>query len=106
MPSAGGAGSRSVAAEDLKAKGPEAGGPAAPDCCGACRRDGTRCPRPPMPEKRRCRQHGGAPGVGAPKGGQNARKHGLYTCAAKAERRQFNEFIRSCLRTLREIEGR
>ena len=85
--------------------GPTSEPPAAAPC-GARRRDGTPCLRLPASGKRRCRQHGGAPGVGAPKGSQNARKHGFYTREAKAERKAVNDFIRSCLRTMREIEGR
>jgi len=79
-------------------------GPIGP--CGARRIGGTPCPRPPMPGKRRCRQHGGAPGIGAPKGSQNALKDGAFTRAALAERKAINDFIRACLQTMREIEGR
>jgi len=74
--------------------------------CGARLPDGTPCPRPPVAGKRRCRRHGGAPGVGAPKGSRNALKHGAFTREALAERKAINDFIRACLRTLREIEGR
>jgi hypothetical protein len=38
--------------------------------------------------------HGGAPGSGAPRGNQNARKHGLYTRAAVTERRQVSDLLR------------
>jgi len=38
--------------------------------------------------------HGGAPGSGAPRGNQNALKHGLYTREAFAERRLFGEVLR------------
>jgi uncharacterized protein YjcR len=38
--------------------------------------------------------HGGAPGSGAPRGNQNARKHGQYTREAIAKRRQFGELLR------------
>ena len=44
--------------------------------------------------------------MGAPKGSRNALKHGAFTREALAERRAINDFIRACLRTLREIEGR
>ena len=90
-------------------KSAEAGATAADppaEPCGAHRVDGTPCPRPPASGKRRCRRHGGAPGVGAPRGSQNALKHGLYTRDALAERKLLSDFIRGCLRTLREIEGR
>jgi len=38
--------------------------------------------------------HGGAPGSGAPRGNQNALKHGVYTREASAERRLFGEVLR------------
>ena len=85
----------------------DAGEPVVPGgCCGARLPDGTPCRRPPVPGKRRCRRHGGAPGVGAPKGSRNAYKHGAFTREALAERKAINDFIRACLRTLRAIEGR
>lgn len=36
-----------------------------------------------MPGKQVCYRHGGAPGTGAPKGNQNARKHGFYSKAGR-----------------------
>lgn len=72
--------------------------------CGAKLRQGGRCPLPPAPGKRRCFQHGGARGIGAPPGSQNARKHGFFSRAAIAERRRINGFIRKCLQTLREVD--
>jgi glucans biosynthesis protein len=74
--------------------------------CGARLRTGGRCALPPAAGKRRCFQHGGAHGIGAPKGNRHNRRDGLYTREAIAERKRFNEFIRDCLRTLREIDGR
>jgi hypothetical protein len=38
--------------------------------------------------------HGGAPGSGAPRGNQNALKHGVNTREALAERRQFGDVLR------------
>ena len=72
--------------------------------CGARLRQGGRCPLPPAAGKRRCFQHGGARGIGPPKGSQNARQHGFFSGAAIAERRRINSFIRSCLQTLRELD--
>jgi hypothetical protein len=43
--------------------------------------------------KRLCRMHGG-PSPGAPKGNQNAFKHGRYSAAAMRERRLFADLIR------------
>jgi hypothetical protein len=43
-------------------------------------RAGTPCQRPAAKGKKRCKLHGGADGIGAPKGEQNgAYKHGLRT---------------------------
>ena len=72
-------------------------------CCDARLKTGGRCLRPPAAGKRRCFQHGGARGVGAPKSNRNNWRDGFYTREAKVERRRINGFIRECLRTLREI---
>ena len=45
--------------------------------CGAKTRKGTPCQSPAVNGNRRCRMHGGAKGLGAPLGNQNAFKHGL-----------------------------
>ena len=47
--------------------------------CSAKTRLGTSCRAPAAHGKRRCRMHGGAKGSGAPKGNQNAFKHGAYS---------------------------
>ena len=57
--------------------------------CGAKIRSGGSCGSPAVRGKRRCRMHGGAPESGAPSGNRNARKHGLFTRDAIAERKQF-----------------
>lgn len=62
--------------------------------CGARLRDGRPCPRPPLPGRRRCAWHGGAPGSGAPKGNTNARKHGRHDRAAKTRRRLLRDLVR------------
>ncbi len=72
--------------------------------CGARLRRGGTCPLPPANGKRRCFQHGGARGIGAPAGSQNARKDGFFSREAIAERRRINGFIRQCLQTLREVD--
>jgi uncharacterized protein YjcR len=51
-------------------------------------------------DKPRCRMHGAAPGSGAPKANQNARKHGLFTRDAIAERRQIRELLGEARRLL------
>jgi glucans biosynthesis protein len=38
--------------------------------------------------------HGGAPGSGAPRGNQNALKHGMYTHEALEERQSVQELLR------------
>ena len=54
--------------------------------CGAKTRNGTPCMAPAVTGKKRCRMHGGAEGSGAPRGNQNALKHGRYdTLCRRAE---------------------
>jgi len=74
-------------------------------CCGARLRRGGHCSLPPSPGRRRCFQHGGARGIGAPTGNDNAHKHGFYSRAEVAERRRINAFARECLRTLERIDA-
>lgn len=50
---------------------------AAPRCLAMTRR-GTTCQSPAVKGRKRCRMHGGT-NPGAPKGNQNARKHGGYS---------------------------
>jgi len=72
--------------------------------CGAKTRAGTACQAPAVSGKARCRMHGGAKGSGAPKGNQNALKHGLYTQNTIAMRKELNELMRQARQTLREIK--
>jgi hypothetical protein len=67
--------------------------------CGVKTRSGKPCQSPAMPNGR-CRMHGG-PSPGAPKGNQNAFKHGRYTAGAIARRRQISALIRHA----RELAG-
>jgi glucans biosynthesis protein len=48
--------------------------------------------------------HGGAEGSGAPKGNQNAIKHGRYTKRAIEERRELRRLIREAGKFLEEFE--
>ena len=57
--------------------------------CGARTRVGGSCQSPAVRGKKRCRMHGGAKGVGAPKENQNALKHGTYTKLAFQQREQM-----------------
>jgi len=77
-----------------------------PSRCGARLRQGGLCELPPIAGKRRCFQHGGARGSGGQAGNRNALKHGLYTREAIAECRALNAFIRDCLATMRDFQGR
>jgi hypothetical protein len=69
--------------------------------CSAKTRRGTLCQTSPVTGKKRCRMHGGAKGSGAPKGSQNAFKHGRYSRefienrrAATSRRREWMAFFR------------
>jgi hypothetical protein len=73
--------------------------------CGAKTRSARPCEAPAVSGKARCRMHGGAPGSGAPKGNQNARKHGLYTKEAREERRRLRELLRESRRLLQDLAG-
>jgi len=77
-----------------------------PDVCGAkLRVSGSTCTRSPMPGKRRCRRHGGAPGTGAPKGNRNRFVHGLRSGEAVALRKQFNGYLRQFRVTLARTDA-
>jgi hypothetical protein len=72
--------------------------------CGAKTRCGDACRSPAVHGKKRCRMHGGAPGSGAPKANQNARKHGLFTGDAIAERRQIRALLGEARKLLDEMK--
>jgi hypothetical protein len=69
--------------------------------CGAKTRTGTPCKSPAM-KNGRCRMHGGA-STGAPKGNENAFKHGYYSVEAVAERRAVRDLIRRSNRHMKDI---
>jgi hypothetical protein len=71
--------------------------------CGARTRGGTPCRSPAMTNGR-CRMHGGT-SRGAPIGNANARKHGIYTAEAIAERRELAALLRSMRGLVDEVEG-
>jgi hypothetical protein len=48
--------------------------------------------------------HGGSPGSGAPKANRNARKHGLFTRGALAERRQIQVLLGETRKLLEEMK--
>jgi hypothetical protein len=72
--------------------------------CGAKTRLGKPCMSPAVHGKKRCRMHGGAPGSGAPRGNQNALKHGLYTREAIEKSRQLRTLMRQSRLLIQDIE--
>jgi uncharacterized protein YjcR len=72
--------------------------------CGAKTRWGGACRSPAVHGKKRCRMHGGAKGSGAPKANQNARKHGLFSRDAIAERRQIQALLGEARKLLEEMK--
>ena len=72
--------------------------------CGAKTRSGGACRSPAVNGRKRCRMHGGAPGSGAPRANQNARKHGLFIRDAIAERRQIRALLGEARKLLEEMK--
>jgi hypothetical protein len=72
--------------------------------CGAKTRSGAACRSPAVHGKKRCRMHGGATGSGAPRANRNARKHGLFTRHAIAERRRIQELLGEARKLLEEMK--
>ncbi|MEN6584957.1 MAG: HGGxSTG domain-containing protein [Sulfuricella sp.] len=73
--------------------------------CGAKTRSGKPCRSPKVTGKKRCRMHGGAEGSGAPKGNQNALKHGYYSREAIEYRRAMRKFIRETEGSLKDLNS-
>ena len=71
--------------------------------CGAKTRKGSACLSPAVSGKKRCRMHGGAARSGAPKGNQNALKHGAYTREMLEKQKEIMKLIRASQETWREI---
>jgi uncharacterized protein YjcR len=71
--------------------------------CGAKTRKGTACRAPAVNGKKRCRMHGGSPGSGAPRGNQNALKHGAFTKEALERRGARRELFREARKALKEF---
>ena len=72
--------------------------------CGAKTRCGSSCRSPSVRGKKRCRMHGGAQGSGAPRANRNARKHGLFTGDAIAERKQIQALPGEARKLLQEMK--
>ncbi|WP_354056761.1 HGGxSTG domain-containing protein [Bradyrhizobium sp. RT6a] len=71
--------------------------------CGARARSGTPCCAPAMRGKSRCRMHGGTARTGAPPGNRNARKHGMFTGEAVAERNNVRTLLDQAGELLHEL---
>lgn len=71
--------------------------------CGARTRSGGACRSPAVHGRKRCRMHGGAHGSGAPTANQNARKRGLFTRDAIAERRRIRAMLEQARKLLEEM---
>ena len=56
--------------------------------CGAKKRNGEACQKPPIKGKRRCRLHGG--NAGAPKGNKNSAKHNIYAQFMTDDEKKFS----------------
>jgi uncharacterized protein YjcR len=72
--------------------------------CGAKTRSGGACRAPAVHGRKRCRMHGGAAGSGAPRANRNARKHGLFSGDAIAERRQIQALLNEARKLLEEMK--
>jgi len=72
--------------------------------CGAKTRCGGARHSPAVIGRKHCRMHGGAQGSGALRANQNARKHGLFTRDAIAERRQIQALLGEARRLLEEMK--
>ena len=72
--------------------------------CGAKTRAGESCRSPAVRGKSRCRMHGGAPHSGAPRENQNARKHGLFTTDAIAERKRIEALLGAARKVLQAMK--
>lgn len=72
--------------------------------CGAKTRRDTPCRSPAVHGKKRCRMHGGAFGSGAPKGNQNALKHGHYTKESIAMRAEVVQLLKGSTKLLDDLD--
>lgn len=57
--------------------------------CGAKKRNGEACQKPPIKGKKRCRLHGGS--AGAPSGNKNSAKHNIYSQFMTEEEIEFSQ---------------
>jgi uncharacterized protein YjcR len=71
--------------------------------CLARTRRGTLCQTSPVTGKKRCRMHGGAKGSGAPKGNNNAFKHGYYSANAIKIKQKIRKLLKESIEFLEKI---
>ena len=71
--------------------------------CFARTRRGTLCQTPRVTGRKRCRMHGGT-SDGAPKGNKNAFKHGKYSGAVIANRKETVRLIKDYKELIKELE--
>ena len=83
---------------------PNTGAMLASPRCGARTRCSGACRAPAVHGKTRCRMHGATPGCGAPRGNRNARRHGLFTRGAIAERKQVRALLGEAWMLLQEFK--
>lgn len=69
-----------------------------PRCNATSKSTGQRCRQPAM-KNGKCHWHGGK-STGAPRGNQNALKHGDYTAKAKSERKYISDLIKVSKQTI------
>lgn len=74
-----------------------------PKCLAKTRR-GTLCQTSPVKGKKRCRMHGGAKGIGAPKGSTNALKHGFYSKENIQKRAEVSQLIKQSKAMMKELQ--
>ena len=88
----------------MRGHAPNTGPMLASPRCGAKTRCGGACRSPAVNGRKRCRMHGGAQGSGAPRANRNARKHGLFTREAIAERRRIQALLGEARKLLQEMK--
>ena len=71
--------------------------------CAAKTRSGGSCRAPAVNGKKRCRMHGGAKGSGAPRGNNNAFKHGVFTKKSIELRAMLRQQIREAQKILKQL---
>ena len=72
--------------------------------CGARTKFGP-CENIPVDGKRRCFQHGCAPGAGAPFGNKNAIKHGMYSGLWNAELQSIKTYLKEMQDMVKQCSG-